>query len=112
MGIFRASLSDSFYIFTDGFPDQFGGPQGRKFMYKSFRNLLFENRNLSMDEQRDILDKSIEDWRGDSKQIDDILIIAVADCTGHGVPGALVSMLGAAILNEISFESTAYYSPQ
>ena len=68
---------DCFYIFTDGFPDQFGGPQGRKFMYKKFRNLLFENHKLSMEEQRDILDKTIEDWRGETKQIDDILVIGL-----------------------------------
>lgn len=68
---------DCFYIFTDGFPDQFGGPHGRKFMYKKFRNLLFEHHKKPMEEQRDILDKTIEDWRGDTKQIDDILVIGL-----------------------------------
>ena len=69
--------NDCFYVFTDGFPDQFGGPQGRKFMYKKFRNLLFEIHKKPMEEQRDILDKTIEDWRGEHKQIDDILIIGI-----------------------------------
>lgn len=69
---------DTFYIFTDGFPDQFGGEQGRKFMYKKFRNTLFEIHKKPMEEQREILDKTMEDWRGDKhKQIDDILVIGI-----------------------------------
>ena len=69
---------DTFYIFTDGFPDQFGGPQGRKFMYKKFRNTLFDIHKKPMEEQKEFLDKTIEDWRGEThKQIDDILVIGI-----------------------------------
>ena len=69
---------DTFYIFTDGFPDQFGGPMGRKYMYKKFRNTLFDIHEKPMEEQRAFLDKTIEDWRGEKhKQIDDILVIGI-----------------------------------
>jgi len=64
------------YIFSDGFHDQFGGPQGRKFMGKNFRDLLFEIHQMPMDEQKKILDMVIVEWMGDKhEQIDDMLII-------------------------------------
>lgn len=64
------------YIFSDGFVDQFGGPDGRKFMFKKFREFLFEIHTRNMDEQREILDLTIEGWRSDKfPQLDDILVI-------------------------------------
>ncbi len=63
------------YVFTDGYHDQFGGPQGRKFMTKSFRELLFEIHNMPMEEQKNILDLVINEWMGENEQTDDILII-------------------------------------
>ena len=74
---FDLQKGDVFYIFTDGYPDQFGGPNGRKFMYKRFRLYLEEIHKKPMTEQKEVLDKTIEDWRGTSKQIDDILVIGV-----------------------------------
>ncbi|PCJ28326.1 MAG: hypothetical protein COA97_01455 [Flavobacteriales bacterium] len=68
---------DTFYIFTDGFPDQFGGPKGKKFMYKPFRRLLLEIHTKPMDEQLTILSKAFEDWRGNLEQIDDVCVIGV-----------------------------------
>jgi len=68
---------DLIYIFSDGYADQFGGPQGKKFKYKSFQKLLLDNCNLSMDQQCSILDNSIEEWRGDLEQVDDILVIGI-----------------------------------
>lgn len=65
-----------FYIFSDGFVDQFGGPDGRKFMIKKFRQLLLEIHKQPMDEQKEILDITFEGWKGsDFSQIDDILVI-------------------------------------
>jgi serine phosphatase RsbU (regulator of sigma subunit) len=63
------------YIFSDGFPDQFGGPNGRKFMAKNFRDLLFEIHQLPMEEQEKILDLVINEWMGNNEQTDDILVI-------------------------------------
>jgi len=64
-----------FYIFSDGLQDQFGGPEGRKFMKKKLKKLLFENHQKPMQEQRNILRKALDDWMINSKQLDDILLI-------------------------------------
>jgi hypothetical protein len=68
-----------FYLCSDGFQDQFGGSQGKKFMVKRFRELLFSIHYLPMHEQRQILDETIEGWmaEGNEKQIDDILVMGV-----------------------------------
>jgi len=69
---------DMIYLFSDGYPDQFGGPNGKKFMYRRFRHLLLTIHKLPLQEQKDFLEKSIEDWRGeDYNQIDDILVIGI-----------------------------------
>lgn len=68
---------DSIYLSSDGFPDQFGGPKGKKYMYKRFRELLLANCTKPMDEQRTILTRSFEDWRGELEQVDDVCVIGV-----------------------------------
>lgn len=68
---------DSLYIFSDGYVDQFGGPQGKKFKYSQFKELLVSTSRLGMDEQQRALDKTIEDWRFKLEQVDDILVIGV-----------------------------------
>lgn len=65
----------TFYIFSDGFQDQFGGEEGRKFMIKRLRELLLEVHEKPMEEQRQILDQRLKDWMGKHKQIDDILLM-------------------------------------
>jgi len=73
--IINVDKPTTFYIFSDGFHDQFGGPAGRKFMTKNFRNLLYEIYNMPMAEQKNILDLVIKEWMGDHEQTDDILVI-------------------------------------
>lgn len=68
---------DCLYNSSDGYPDQFGGDKGRKFMTKNFKALLLDIHKKPMAEQRDILDKRIDEWRGDIEQIDDIIVIGV-----------------------------------
>lgn len=68
---------DCLYNSSDGYPDQFGGPDGRKFMSKNFKDLLLSIHQKPMNEQRDILDKAIDDWRGNIEQIDDIIVFGV-----------------------------------
>ena len=75
---------DSVYIFSDGYVDQFGGPKGKKFMGRRFREALIDAQKLTMQEQGEMLDKLIEAWRTDpnqpggvSEQMDDILVIGV-----------------------------------
>ncbi|RLD65176.1 MAG: hypothetical protein DRI95_09285 [Bacteroidetes bacterium] len=72
--IIKVNSSDKFYLFTDGYLDQFGGLHGRKFLLKKFKELLLEIHNLPMEEQRNRLLKAYEDWKEDREQIDDILI--------------------------------------
>ncbi|MCH8317369.1 MAG: SpoIIE family protein phosphatase [Bacteroidetes bacterium] len=76
---FELQKGDIFYIFTDGYADQFGGPKDQKFKYKQFRELLLSIHHLPMEEQRSILDKTISEWMKDDKieQTDDILVIGV-----------------------------------
>ncbi len=69
--------NDIFYIFSDGYVDQFGGPKEKKFMYKPFRQLLTEISDKPMNEQKEILDKKIEEWRGKIEQVDDIVVLGV-----------------------------------
>jgi hypothetical protein len=77
---------DQFYLFSDGFPDQFGGPKGKKFMYKKFKELVLANSNLSMEEQKQVLDKAITDWMAyinpqnnqPYEQTDDITVVGIS----------------------------------
>jgi ligand-binding sensor domain-containing protein/serine phosphatase RsbU (regulator of sigma subunit) len=66
---------DTLYIFSDGFADQFGGPNGKKLKYSTFKQILLDNQHLSMEEQGVLLEKTIEGWRGTLEQVDDILVI-------------------------------------
>ena len=68
---------DIIYTLTDGFPDQFGGPKGKKYMSKNLKELLVANANLPMKEQKSILDKSFTNWVGNFEQVDDVTIIGV-----------------------------------
>ena len=68
---------DHVYLFTDGFPDQFGGEKGKKFLYKNFKKLLMSFNNDSLGNQKKRLDNRLEEWRGDNEQVDDICIIGV-----------------------------------
>ena len=68
---------DIVYIFSDGYADQFGGPQNKKFKYGPLKELLIGISNQSMEKQRDELDRVITTWKGDEYQIDDILIFGI-----------------------------------
>lgn len=68
---------DVFYMFSDGFPDQFGGEDGRKFMSKRFKQLLLDIHHKPMEEQKEILHQEHLSWRGAIEQIDDIVVFGV-----------------------------------
>jgi serine phosphatase RsbU (regulator of sigma subunit) len=68
---------DLIYMFTDGYPDQFGGPQGKKFKYKRVEQLLKDIHLLSMDEQQSIILKTHTEWKGQLQQVDDICFMGI-----------------------------------
>jgi serine phosphatase RsbU (regulator of sigma subunit) len=73
----KLNAGDSFYIFSDGYADTFGGNSGTKLKNKRFRELLLEIQNKEMPQQEKYLDDFIENWRGGVEQVDDILIIGI-----------------------------------
>ncbi|RLD56666.1 MAG: serine/threonine protein phosphatase, partial [Bacteroidetes bacterium] len=68
---------DTFYLFSDGFIDQKGGKDNKRYMSKGFKSLLLEIQDQSMQDQKGILDKTLADWMGSNSQTDDILVIGV-----------------------------------
>ncbi len=68
---------DCLYIFSDGYADQFGGSKGRKFMINRYRDLLLSLHKHPIELQKNILNKTIEEWRGVLDQVDDILVIGL-----------------------------------
>jgi serine phosphatase RsbU (regulator of sigma subunit) len=68
---------DNIYIFTDGYADQFGGKDGKKFMTKQFKDLLLDIYDKPMSEQERILEQTLEDWKAGREQVDDILVIGI-----------------------------------
>jgi len=75
--VIQLQKGDTFYIFSDGYADQFGGPKGKKYMTGNFRELLLKTSKEPIEKQRDILDSTLETWRGSLEQVDDILVIGV-----------------------------------
>ncbi len=74
---FKLQKGDVIYIFSDGYADQFGGPNGKKFMANHFRDLLLDVHKHPIEKQKEFLNKTIEEWRGPLDQVDDILVIGV-----------------------------------
>ena len=74
---FNIKSGDRFYMYTDGVVDQFGGPNGKKFMSKRFMQLITECSEMSLKDQQVFIEKAVNDWKGNEEQIDDILIMSV-----------------------------------
>ncbi|PBQ33946.1 hypothetical protein CNR22_19915 [Sphingobacteriaceae bacterium] len=68
---------DMIYTFTDGYGDQFGGPDGKKFMHKQLRKIFVEVSEMQIDKQKEIITDRFEEWKGDLEQVDDVLVIGV-----------------------------------
>ena len=68
---------DSLYLYTDGFADQFGGPKGKKFMYKQLDQLLLLNSNKSITHQKEMLQAQFVSWKGELEQVDDICVLGI-----------------------------------
>ncbi|TAL60701.1 MAG: tetratricopeptide repeat protein [Bacteroidetes bacterium] len=68
---------DMLYLYTDGYADQFGGPKGKKFKYKQLEEKLLAINDKPMNEQKNILEKTFEEWKGNLEQVDDVLVIGI-----------------------------------
>lgn len=68
---------DTIYLLTDGYADQFGGDKGKKFKYKHLKDVLQVNTHKTMEEQKQILSETINTWKGNLEQVDDILIVGI-----------------------------------
>ncbi len=66
---------DTFYLMTDGYPDQFGGPKGKKFKYKQLEEFLLSVDQFSLTKQKEQLNSKFEEWKGDLEQVDDVCVI-------------------------------------
>lgn len=69
--------NDQLYAFTDGYPDQFGGPKGKKYKYKQLEENIHSILHLPMNEQKQHLNISFENWKGQLEQVDDVCVIGV-----------------------------------
>ncbi len=74
---YKLQKGDTLFLFSDGYADQFGGEHGKKFKYSRFKELLCSIQTDSMAEQKRILDETIEEWRNDLEQVDDILVLGL-----------------------------------
>jgi serine phosphatase RsbU (regulator of sigma subunit) len=68
---------DMCYIFSDGYADQFGGPENKKFLKRKLIELLAEISTEPINKQKEMLEQAHELWKGDHEQVDDILIIGI-----------------------------------
>ncbi len=68
---------DCIYALTDGYADQFGGPKGKKFRQKSLLDKLMAGSKMSMEDQKNILARELEEWKQDLEQVDDVCVIGI-----------------------------------
>jgi serine phosphatase RsbU (regulator of sigma subunit) len=70
-------VNTTFYLFTDGLADQFGGPKGKKFKYKQFEDLLIAINDEAMQVQSTIINEKFEAWKNELEQVDDVCVIGI-----------------------------------
>lgn len=68
---------DCFYMFSDGYPDQFGGEKNKKFKTKTMKEMLVQAASIDMASQKEIVDQRLKEWMGDTEQVDDILVMGI-----------------------------------
>lgn len=73
----KLEKNDLIYIFSDGFVDQFGGPKGKKFKMKEFKNLLLQINNEALDTQKDKLFHTFNRWKDSNEQVDDVCVVGI-----------------------------------
>ncbi|MEX1003530.1 MAG: 7TM diverse intracellular signaling domain-containing protein [Crocinitomicaceae bacterium] len=75
--LIHVKKGDMIYLFSDGFADQFGGPSGKKYKYKTFKKFLLSIAHLGMEQQKTKLVQEYDGWKGELEQIDDVLVMGV-----------------------------------
>jgi serine phosphatase RsbU (regulator of sigma subunit) len=75
--IVQLQAGDMVYTLTDGMPDQFGGPRGKKFMYKQLKELLISISTLPSAAQKEKLNEAFDQWKGPLEQVDDVTVIGI-----------------------------------
>ncbi|HQQ95540.1 MAG TPA: SpoIIE family protein phosphatase [Bacteroidia bacterium] len=73
----KVQRGDCLYLYTDGFADQFGGPRGKKYMYKRLNETLASISEDTTHRQKEILTKTFEDWKGELMQVDDVCVLGI-----------------------------------
>jgi serine phosphatase RsbU (regulator of sigma subunit) len=68
---------DRIFLFTDGYADQFGGPQGKKFMTKNLKDLLIAHAEQPVEIQSKVMHDHFYSWKGDQEQVDDVLLMGI-----------------------------------
>ncbi|MDZ4665832.1 MAG: tetratricopeptide repeat protein [Bacteroidota bacterium] len=68
---------DMLYLYTDGYADQFGGPQGKKFKYRQLSELLIEISPLPLSNQKSKLEQRFLGWKGELEQVDDVCVLGI-----------------------------------
>lgn len=74
---FPIRKGDAYYLYTDGYTDQFGGSSNKKFMSKNFNELIAGNARSDMNAQQDALEEAFRNWMGHYTQVDDVLVIGL-----------------------------------
>ena len=79
---YQLEKDDMVYVFSDGYADQFGGPRGKKFKYKPFKEILLTHSEVNADKQKEVLDSRLTEWmlwegRPEEPQIDDVCIMGI-----------------------------------
>jgi len=75
--LIELQTDDMLYLFSDGYYDQFGGEKGRKLLTKNFKDILLQVHQLDMPKQNLEMERQFNQWKGDNRQIDDVLVIGI-----------------------------------
>ena len=75
---FTLEKDDRIYLFSDGYADQFGGPKGKKYKYKTFKDKLISVASMNLQDQRRLIDSEFETWKGDLEQLDDVCVLGIS----------------------------------
>lgn len=73
----QVNQGDTIYMFTDGFEDQFGGENNKKYRASRFREFLLNIHDKTMQEQKELLQKEFMNWKGSNEQVDDVLVVGI-----------------------------------